>query len=99
MGEMHAAPLFRESFATVFAPDPTAKAVTKEKPSNGVADKFRLVTVSLAADSNLSMAFIENKTAKTQKCYHPGDDLEDGYTVSEITDKVNEPSCVPTDRI
>ena len=33
------------------------------------------------------MAFIENKTARTQKCYHPGDDLEDGYTVSEITDK------------
>ena len=87
VGEIHTAPLFRESFATIFAPDPTAKAVTKEKPSNGVADKFRLVTVSLAADSNLSMAFIENKTAKTQKCYHPGDDLEDGYTVSEITDK------------
>jgi type II secretory pathway component PulC len=95
VGEIHATPLFRESFATIFAPDPTAKAATKPKPENGVAEKFRLVTVSLASDPNLSMAFIENKTAKTQKCYHPGDDLEDGYTVSEITDKgavVNTPT-------
>ena len=29
VGEIHTAPLFRESFATIFAPDPTAKAVTK----------------------------------------------------------------------
>ena len=87
VGEGRPAPLFRESFAAIFAPDPTAKAVPKEKPSNGVAEKFRLVTVSLSANENYSMAFIENKTAKTQKCYHPGDDLEDGYTVSEITDK------------
>ena len=95
VGEIHATQLFRESFATIFAPDPAAKAVTKEKPANGVAEKFRLVTVSLASDPNLSMAFIENKTARTQKCYHPGDDLEDGYTVSEITDKgavVNTPT-------
>ncbi len=33
------------------------------------------------------MAFIENRAARTQKCYHPGDDLEDGFTVSEIIDK------------
>ena len=87
VGEGGPAPLFRESFAAIFAPDPTAKAAPKEKPENGVAEKFRLVTVSLSANENYSMAFIENKTAKTQKCYHPGDDLEDGYTVSEITDK------------
>jgi type II secretory pathway component PulC len=87
VGEVRPGPLFRETFATVFAPDPASKAVPKPKPANGVAEKFRLVTVSLSTDQNLSMAFIENKSAKTQKCYHPGDDLEEGYTVSEITDK------------
>ncbi len=95
VGEIRSAPLFRESFATIFAPDPSSKVASAPKPENGVADKFRLVTVSPASDPNLSMAFIENKTARTQKCYHPGDDLEDGYTVSEITDKgavVNTPT-------
>ena len=87
VGEVRTGPLFRETFATVFAPDPASKAPPKPKPSNGVAEKFRLVTVSLSTNENYSMAFIENKTAKTQKCYHAGDDLEEGYTVSEITDK------------
>ncbi len=87
VGEIRSAPLFRESFATIFAPDPTSKAPPKPKAENGIAEKFRLVTVSLSTNENYSMAFIENKTARTQKCYHSGDDLEDGYTVSEITDK------------
>ena len=87
VGEGHSAPLFRESFATLFAPDPASKAAPKPKAENGVSEKYRLVTVSLAEDPDLSMAFIENKNARTQKCYHPGDDLEEGCTVSEITDK------------
>ncbi len=87
-GEVRSTPLLQETFAVLFAPDPASKAAEpKEKPADDVADKFRLVTVSLASDPSLSMAFIENRAAKTQKCYHPGDDLEDGYTVSEITDK------------
>ncbi len=87
-GEVHSVPLFQETFSVLFAPDPASKALTpKDKPAEAVADKFRLVTVSLATDPNLSMAFIENRAARTQKCYHPGDDLEEGYTVSEIIDK------------
>ena len=88
VGEVRSSPLLHETFAVLFAPDPASKAAApREKPADSVADKFRLVTVSLAADPNLSMAFIENRAAKTQKCYHPGDDLDDGFTVSEIIDK------------
>ena len=88
VGDGDPAPLFRESFAALFAPDPASRvAAPKEKPAEGIADKFRLVTVSLSADENLSMAFIENLSAKTQKCYHPGDMLDEGSTVSEVTDK------------
>ena len=43
--------------------------------------------MSLAADPAMSMAFIENIAAKTQKCYLPGEDLEEGCTVSEVTDE------------
>ena len=88
MRERRLTPLFQESFAALFAPDPTSKATApREKPAEGISDKFRLVTVSLSADENLSMAFIENLSAKTQKCYHPGDVLDEASTVSEITDK------------
>ncbi len=88
VGEGHPAPLFRESFAALFAPDPASRAAAPTaKPSESIADKFRLVTVSLSTNENLSMAFIENLSAKTQKCYHPGDMLDEGSTVSEVTDK------------
>ncbi len=81
------APLFRESFAALLTPEVIAPRAPETKKNDSVADRFRLVTVSLSSDPNLSMAFIENVPAKTQKCYHPGEMLEDGVTVSEILDK------------
>ncbi len=81
------APLFRESFAAILTPEVITPRPIEPKKTDSVADRFRLVTVSLASDPKLSMAFIENIPAKMQKCYHPGETLEDGVTVSEILDK------------
>ena len=86
VGEARAAPLFRESFAALLAPETIAPPAPRAKKTDGVTDKFRLVTVSLAADPKLSMAFIENVTAHTQRCYHSGDRLDEGVTVVEILD-------------
>lgn len=87
VGEVGSKPLFRESFASVLAPEVVERPQPATVKADGVADRFRLVTVSLASDPQLSMAFIENISAKTQKCYHPGDLLEEGVTVAEILDK------------
>jgi type II secretory pathway component PulC len=83
-----APPLFRERFSAILAPD-DSRTPRKAEPklSDAIADRFRLVTVSLAVDSRLSMAFIENISAGTQKCFRSGDMLEEGVTVAEILDK------------
>ncbi len=86
VGEGPTGPLFRESFASLISPDAIEQRPVLKKTEPDFSERFRLVTVSLAADPALSMAFIENRAAKTQKCYHPGDDLEEGFTVSEVTD-------------
>ncbi len=85
-GEARSGALFAESHASVFAPD-NADGADRPKSTNPiVADRYRLVTLGLAEDPSLSMAFIEHIQAKTQKCYHPGELIEDGVKVVEVTD-------------
>ena len=86
VGEGRVAPLFRESFASLISPETIEPPPVVKKTEPDVSERFRLVTVSLAADPTLSMAFIENRAAGTQKCYHAGDIVEEGVSVVEILD-------------
>ena len=67
VGEGGSKPLFRESFASVLAPGVVERPQPAPVKADGVADRFRLVTVSLASDPQLF-----TDPAVRQALYFPG---------------------------